>query len=334
MSNFIVPNTFVPGTKAKAQEVNENFIAIQNELNQKLNKSGDSTQPLVVGEATENNHAVQKVQLENSAIYLKNYTKALISPFMIKSGNVDSNGEPDILNYENGVISFKVDNGTLYAPITVVPANLQDEFTVTSLASIDLSSYSDGVYNIFIKSNSTAYALCNTIYKQKTVPETPALNDIFVNLSKEPMEAVKYNGENWETFNDVYLGNVTLESGSITSVENSKFNDNGYNLNKGNQIVLKETYAYNHSGYRLYTDGFCEQFGRLGTTTNGYVINLMIPYATTMYNVLLETSVSSTTPAYSVKVSSVASSKTENSFTIIKKDTNSEALYWRTYGMT
>ena len=25
MSNFIVPNTFIPGTKAKAQEVNENF---------------------------------------------------------------------------------------------------------------------------------------------------------------------------------------------------------------------------------------------------------------------------------------------------------------------
>ena len=66
MSNFVVPNTFVPGTKAKAQEVNENFTAVQNELNQKAEKNGNSTQTFSVANATENNHAVNKSQFETA----------------------------------------------------------------------------------------------------------------------------------------------------------------------------------------------------------------------------------------------------------------------------
>ena len=31
--SFNIPNTFVAGTKAKADEVNENFTSLQNELN-------------------------------------------------------------------------------------------------------------------------------------------------------------------------------------------------------------------------------------------------------------------------------------------------------------
>lgn len=37
MSKFVVPNIFVAGTKAKAQEVNENFASIQDELEKKSN---------------------------------------------------------------------------------------------------------------------------------------------------------------------------------------------------------------------------------------------------------------------------------------------------------
>ncbi len=64
MSNFIVPNTFVPGTKAKAQEVNENFASVQEELNKKAEKEGNSSQACSVANATENNHAVNKSQFE------------------------------------------------------------------------------------------------------------------------------------------------------------------------------------------------------------------------------------------------------------------------------
>ena len=64
MSNFIVPNTFIPGTKAKAQEVNENFTSIQNELNTKATKTGDVTQPFFVAPAIEDNQATTKKQIE------------------------------------------------------------------------------------------------------------------------------------------------------------------------------------------------------------------------------------------------------------------------------
>ncbi len=332
MSNFIVPNTFVPGTKAKAQEVNENFIAVQDELNKKAEKEGDPTQPLVVGDAVEDNQAVTKGQVET---YIKNantFAQSISDSFLIKSGNVDENGEPDILSYENGVVSFKVDGGSVYAPIVAVPANLQQEFTVTSLNSIDLSAYSDGVYNIFVKSDGTAYALCNTICTQKNAPAA-ALNTIFVNISKSPLSVQKYDGEKWIDFNDVYAGNVTLESGVITSVVNCKFNDNGYSVNTLNHMVVKEFLMGGHGGYIIYNNGFCEQWGRLGTTSNGQVISLLVPYNSSTYLVLMETSISSTSSTYSIKVNSTASSKTANGFTLVKKDTNAQALFWRTFGM-
>ena len=36
MANFKTPYTFIAGTKAKAEEVNENFSAIKDELNKKI----------------------------------------------------------------------------------------------------------------------------------------------------------------------------------------------------------------------------------------------------------------------------------------------------------
>ena len=74
MSNFIVPNTFVPGTKARAQDVNENFVAVQDELNLKAEKNGDETQTFYVANATHDNEAVNKAQL-NSAINESNNNK-------------------------------------------------------------------------------------------------------------------------------------------------------------------------------------------------------------------------------------------------------------------
>lgn len=38
MGKFIVPNIFIAGTKAKAQEVNENFASIQEELEKSLKR--------------------------------------------------------------------------------------------------------------------------------------------------------------------------------------------------------------------------------------------------------------------------------------------------------
>ncbi|MBR2525784.1 hypothetical protein IKE67_04905 [bacterium] len=332
MSNFIVPNTFVPGTKAKAQEVNENFVAVQNELNQKLVKGGDSTQPLLVGEASENNHAVQKIQLQNSINNLASYTESVISPFMIKSGNIDEDGEPDILDYENGVLSFKVDNGTLYAPIVAVPANLQAGFTVNELSSIDLSSYSDGVYNVFLKSNSTAYVLNNTISIQKVRPETPSLNDIFVDISTNPITAEKYNGESWETFNDVYLGNVTLASGEITAVENNKFNDNGSTPSNPIQTYIVETYVNAYSGYVVYSNGLCEQWGFLVNVSDSQVVSLMKEYKNGAYNVQLASAVASGINIHSVKAMTGTGNKSTSSFKIVKRDSSYECFYWYTVG--
>ena len=332
MSNFIVPNTFVPGTKAKAQEINENFIAIQDELNKKSEKEVDPTQPLIVGDGTESTHAVTKGQLEDYIYNANIFAESLVNFFLIISGNTDSDGEPDIISSDGGVVSFKVDDGAVYKPIVAVPGNLQERYTVASLNSIDLSSYADGIYNIFFKSDGTAYVLQNTILTQKKEPETPSLNTIFVDISKMPGVIKKYNGVSWELFNDIYLGNVTLASGEITEIEHCKFNDNGFNVNRANNPTIIDSYMSAYSGYLVYSNGFCEQWGFLVNVSDNQTITLLTEYRDGGYNIQLTSANASGVNIHSVKVMTGTGNKTTNSFKIVKRDSGNECFYWRTAG--
>ncbi len=331
MSNFIVPNTFVPGTKAKAQEVNENFVAVQDELNQKAEKAGNSAQVFSVANATENTHAVNKSQFEtavsNAVNGFSDTISRLATHFVIESARTNSSGNPSFMAYSGGTLSFRVDNST-YGPIVAVPANNQPRFTVTSVNSINMSSYADGDYNIFLKSNGTAYAYNNTIYTQKAAPESPLNNTVFVNTSVSPLSAKIYKNNSWTDFNDVFLGTATVESGSITAVKYNQFNDNGFNVNKNNIIYVKDTYINAYSGYRIFSDGYCEQWSRVSDVSDEQIIYFVTPFANTAYNVQITTLGADTSAVYSIIMKGTSSSKTKTYFTITKRESDVESIYW------
>ncbi len=56
-------------------------------------------------------------------------------------------------------------------------------------------------------------------------------NDIWLDISGEPLQSFKYSGSAWETSDLVPVGSATVSNGAITSVETFDFNQNGYNLN-------------------------------------------------------------------------------------------------------
>ena len=293
MSKFLVPITFVPGTKAKAQDVNENFSAVQNELNIKAEKTGDENQQFIVAPATENNHAVTKEQLQTAVEErFEEVSSNFLTPYSIESGYIDDNGNPAVMTPDGAILSFNVDNGVLYQPLIVTPANNQPSFTITELDSVDVSSYTDGVYNVFVKSDGTAYLLNNEIFTQKSKPTEPILNCIFENISVRPLSVEKYNGTEWELFNDVHIGSITVESGTISKIVNHNF-ANTWAIKAGTLIpsansnrpaVIIENYQNGYSWYRVYSDGWCEQGGLSSAVTisanggNTKTMTLLKPY--------------------------------------------------------
>lgn len=194
MSNFTVPYTFVGGTKARAEEVNANFLAVKNELNTKVDKNANGS--VVVGTATESAHAVNKGQVESmlasglvskadnnlSNLSSAGLRKLQYIPYLFNIGNVNANGEPDLLDItDNTKVVFKVDETM---PLVGAFAD-GTEFTRTSIPDLDISTLANGNYNLFVDESGACIPLANTIYKQKNQP----LEDIEITFYQPSLSA-------------------------------------------------------------------------------------------------------------------------------------------------
>jgi len=143
MTDLTIPNTFIPGTKAKAQEVNENFTAVKNAVNQKANVNGDETKTFKVATATQNDHAVNKAQFEELSESLQETCNSTLTNFCVHSGNVNSQGEADLMSYSSGIMSFKV--GDSYPNAVISNA----KGIITTLTSFTNLNVSPTPYSVF-----------------------------------------------------------------------------------------------------------------------------------------------------------------------------------------
>lgn len=153
MTDLTIPNTFIPGTKAKAQEVNENFTAVKNAVNQRADVNGDETQTFKVATATQDNHAVNKAQFNQLSETLQETCNLSLTNFCVHSGNVNSQGEADLMTYSSGIMSFKV--GDTYPDMIISNAKGLLS-TITNLSNLNISSTP---YTSFTSSNMTSNSL-------------------------------------------------------------------------------------------------------------------------------------------------------------------------------
>lgn len=236
--DYLTLTEFVPGTKAKAQEVNANFSTLKEAINKKASMNGDNTQKFSVANATEGAHSINKTQLDEAKTALTTEIKKAETKFCAKSGNT-TDGKSDLFTHDVYEIIPKV--GGTYGALTI--SDYKGVQTVISSANtLNLTGSANGTYNIFIKENGTLYILNNAIYKQAKRP-TMVINDIWLNTAKTPFACIKYTGSSDEEFLDVPLGKVVFQNGAITSTSSFDFNQNGYEINSQSTVVPKTNLA-------------------------------------------------------------------------------------------
>ena len=154
MANFKTPHTFVAGTKAKAEEVNENFSAIKDELNKKID--ADNEGYITIKDAISDNQPISKSQFDTakneieSSITEKIQNKELKKSFLFEFGNIDSETQPDLLDIEDTTkLVFKIDDGTNYKPLKGTLAN-GSNFERDTIPDINIGELADGTYNLVL----------------------------------------------------------------------------------------------------------------------------------------------------------------------------------------
>lgn len=222
--DYLTLTTFEPGTKAKAQEVNANFTTLKTAIQTKAPSEGSPIQTFSVADATATTHAINKKQLDDLSKDLTTQINRTYPRFCVHKGNT-TDGQADLFIYSGLTITPKI--GGTYANLIISDyTGLQT--TISSASTLILSSMTDGTYNIFITADGTLSALKNTIYRQATTP-TMSVDDIWLDISKEPLSCVKRQSSGNVEFLGVPVGQVVIASGAISSVTTFKFNKNGYN---------------------------------------------------------------------------------------------------------
>lgn len=222
---FTIPNIFIAGKKAIAYDVNENFDVIKKEL---IKHSETLSETSLLLEKT---REYIDEELREELINLVKLSKV---NFCANFGNVDEQGNASLLAID-GIntmrIVFKVGDGEDKNLANLVYTNHNSEQTIrASLSPVEMNGKEDGTYNIFGKITGAPYALKNKIFKTKHRPELE-INDIWLNTSCFPIKAVKFDGVKDVEFNDVPLGEATINKGELASVVTLPYNQNGYDVN-------------------------------------------------------------------------------------------------------
>lgn len=101
-----------------------------------------------------------------------------------------------------------------------------------------------------------------------------------------------------------------------------------------NTVKITTTYVNGTSGYRVWSDGFCEQWGQRGAITGEQTltINLLRKYSNTNY-VVFETTIKNANTGYAGSGAVVkGSSKTTSSFQLIQDTFTDNGGFWMTMG--
>jgi len=141
MTDFMIPNVFIAGTKAKAYEVNENFEAIRKQINDHKNSISSTTDSL----------STLKDYVENGLTdEIRNSIKENKTRYCINSGNTSL---LTINSTDPSQLDFNIDENN-----PIIATGLDGiSFEKENLSSLDCSALENGKYNIFFNSDKDPY---------------------------------------------------------------------------------------------------------------------------------------------------------------------------------
>ncbi len=251
--SFNIPNIFLAGTKAIAEDVNENFNVIKEEIN--LQKDNFTA-------LKENFETVSEYVNGDMREELVNLIKSCHALFCANSGHTNENGEADLLAIdtvnENRIV-FKVGDGTEGALELVSLTNAEGErATRTHFEAINMANSADGEYIVCAKISGSPYATKGKIFRCK---QEPSMNvgDIWFDTSKIPFKAWHHNGINKYEFEDVPIGSAKVQNGNLVSVTTYPYNQNGFDINtdtilESNSNIMQSILHYSKPDYNSSTE--------------------------------------------------------------------------------
>lgn len=281
MTDYLTLTEFIPGTKAKAQEINANFATVKDAINSKAAAEGDSTKTFNVANALTAQQAVNKAQLDSATTASDKKAEGLINRFCILAGNL-TNGESDILSFSSTTLTFKI--GGSY-PETIWRASNGTQETITTLANITGLS-NNGTYTVLKELGATnAIATSSKVTQGKTFPAAPIDGDYHC-LTSTCIKTYKRLSGAWIETQYIQLGTATVTNSVISAVSTTPYNQNGYDFNiQTTSAYITKIYKNGENWYRLWSDGYIEQGGLVYYNTAMQTVSLLYPFKSTDYSV-------------------------------------------------
>ena len=175
--------------------------------------------------------------------------------------------------------------------------------------------------------------------KKYSNTETFLLNDLVTDFIEEEVKiyrSLKNNNTNNPLTDTNYWEEISLGGGTWGEITGDITNqaDLFETFVTNNSLVevkavFVDSYVNGTSGYNIWSNGYCEQWGYLIPATTVNTITLLKKYKDTDYNVTLGPSYTSNTSGTNVPFAAV--SKTINTFSIYTASTN-HRVYWKTSG--
>lgn len=264
MTQLNIPYKFVAGTKAKASEVNANFDAVANEIDEIYSQMIENT--------TASNADYYALNAKIDTIddkleeFLQTYSK--VTKFSVNSGKINTETlKPHILTSNSTVISFNVD---IENPL--IATNYKGEtFIVEAIEDLFLPSLLDGVYTIYINKEGEIFYYSNVVHYADVLPFTPYINQVCFVKGAEPYTVQKYTSDGWVEFLGVPVGYFEIKDNAIVTLETFEYNQNGYNLNTNSFPA-----EFYEKGWTRLPNGLIFQWGKYefqGTQTYNFPVD-------------------------------------------------------------
>ena len=265
MSNSLIPHTFVPGTKAKAQEVNANFIALAEEI--------QDTQTTV---------STRFTQVHNEILDTKDYVDVNFTDINMANNKMMTNV---IIKAPNGVATYNTQTVTVKSGLRVLaPSGYNDDgrylsidYTLANDVSKTLTSFTNTKTTVFLNLNGTLDVVLSSLVFYKDTSNTTN-------------GAYKYLNNKWYTYSSteslwqeasvIPVADITWDSDGLISnlycypisrniiSADLSITERLNSLVPSNVDYVVESGTVNEINYRKYKSGFIEYFGHVTINTS------------------------------------------------------------------
>ena len=282
MTNPLIPNTFVPGTKAKAEEVNANFIALADEL-QNTQANTDLQFSGLEKELSENITSIKENYLSVDASNAENITNTILeAPY----GVAVYDGQT--ITVQSGVRVLipngKTTNGRLKNLEYITETSITK--TITNLTNVDTAVFLYNTGNIEIIPQ-------NHIFYKNSTPSTLEDNVHWYNIDENKWYKYILSEAKWVEVFALPIANASWNESSMISVLQSsqpmnmvKMSDldNFYTLRgilPRDLDYVVERYKDNWEQYTVYKSGWVKQSGYCegkGDSIVNFYVPMTVPY--------------------------------------------------------